>query len=126
LIQTRQDSFSILNIQTFFSKDCGGTTREAKMSQGYGFDIMKKAKGQLLITSFQADNEMNCVADCGIDCDCFLFIFKQKQCHLYRQEAQYYFNSSSCDVGTLWFKKSYLVDGVLYIANGKLLSLLKN
>jgi len=61
---------------------------------------------------------------------CLLFqeIFSQKQvgklfsccCFFYKQEAQDDLNKTQCNSGIVYFKTAMLVDGLLYILDGKL------
>ncbi len=83
-------------------------------------DIMEGAKSKLEINRFQSVNENMCLVECGLDLDCFLMIFLQNHCFFNKQEAQDDLNKTQCNSGIIYFKTSMLVDGLLYILDGKL------
>jgi hypothetical protein len=72
-----------------------------------------------MIRSYTIENEMMCVADCGLDCDCFMTIYSQNKCELYKKEAQDYFNKTLTDTLNIYYKKDMLSPS-LYMVNGEL------
>ena len=79
---------------------------------------MQAARSKLMIKSVDESSEMLCIATCGLDLDCFLTIFNNKKCELYRKEAQDYFNITQTDL-SIYYKKDML-NQPLYIVNGKM------
>ena len=72
-----------------------------------------------MIKSYPIENEMMCVADCGLDCDCFMTIYSPNKCELYKKEAQDYLNKTLTDTLNIYYKKDML-SLPLYLVNGKL------
>ena len=68
-----------------------------------------------------------CVEECRKDCLCFMTIYRKKKCQLFKKEAQYYLNSTGPLNQTsnderrkkVHFKEAML-EGTMYIANGKM------
>ena len=102
-----------------FKPVCGGDTRDSQLSKVHGFKIVQNARSKLLIKSFTLEREMMCLAECGLDCECFMTVFGQNQCELYRKEAQDYFNITQMDTLSIYYKKDMLNQS-LYIVNGKM------
>ena len=103
----------------FLKQACGGNTRDSQLSKVHGFEIIQNARSKLMIKSFPLDREMMCLAECGLDCECFMTVFGQNQCELYRKEAQDYFNITQMDTLSIYYKKDMLNQS-LYIVNGKM------
>jgi len=72
-----------------------------------------------LIKSYPIENEMMCVADCGLDCDCFMTIYSPNKCEFYKKEAQDYFNKTLTNTLNIYYKKDVL-SLPLYMVNGEL------
>jgi len=71
-----------------------------------------------MIKSYPIENEMMCVSDCGLDCECFMTIYAKNTCELYKKDAQDYFNMTLTDTFSIYYKKAML-NPPLYTLNGK-------
>jgi len=110
---------ALCNWQCLFSfNQACGSTRNSRLSKGHGFEIMQSVRSKLVIKSYTIENEMMCVADCGLDCDCFMTTYSPKKCEFYKKEAQDYLNKTLTDTLNIYYKVDML-NLPLYLVNGK-------
>ncbi len=114
-------SLKLFILLIIFWKVCNKDTREFQLIKGIDFDIMNGARAKLLINSFTKDSVAKCMVECGLDCECLMIRYEDKNCEIYKIQVKDYLNMTQNQSSNviIYYKKDMLTEPI-YIQNGML------